>query len=204
MHVHRGPRYLRRNRKHPFHLFLGGRRCIERHQADAERAACEPSPEQRRDLLNLFGRRRAGPCGPGEMKSFVLAANHLHARGAVPDRDAVVHERLAVPVRVPLVDVDRAPLRVEHRGHAVHRAEFVVQLVFAVGVQLDEPGRDDETTSIDRAVAAQWAVTDRLDAVADDANVRHAVEPALGIHDAAVGDDEVVRRRRAPSDPQRA
>ena len=203
MHVPRGAGHFRRDREHPLELVLSGPRRVERHQADAERAAREPAADERGDLIDLFGRRRVGTRGPREMKALVLAANHLHARGGVPGRDAVVDERLAVPVRVPLVDVDRPALGVEHRRDAVHRAILVVQRVFAVRVQLDEPGRDDEAAGVDRSVAAQRTVANRLDAVADDAHVRHAVESALGIHDTAIGDDEVVRSGRvehAPSD----
>jgi hypothetical protein len=121
----------------------------------------------------------------------------------VAGRDAVIHERLTLPVRVPLVDVDCPALGVEHCRDAVHGAELVVQLVFAVRVQFDEPWRDDEAAGINRSMAAQRTVTDRLDAAADDADVRHAVESGLGIHDVAIGDDEVVGGGRARTERQR-
>jgi hypothetical protein len=70
-------------------------------------------------------------------------------------------------------------------------------------VQFDEPWRDDEAAGVNRSMAAQRTVTDRLDAAADDADVRHAVESGLGIHDMAIGDDEVVGGGRARTERQR-
>ena len=63
-------------------------------------------------------------------------------------------------------------------------------------VQVDEAGGDDVAGRVDDARALERSRRHRFDHPAADADVAHGVEPRFGIHDAAVGDDQVVRRGR--------
>jgi hypothetical protein len=131
------------------------------------------------------------------VKPVVFTADHLHSGRTVSRGDAVVHQRLALPVRVPLVHINGAALGIEHRRDAVHRAIPVVQVVFAVRMDFDQPRRDDETAGVDGLDALQRLLADRLDSVADDADMGGAIEATLGIHDVAIRDDQVVGPRGA-------
>ena len=88
------------------------------------------------------------------MKALILPADNLHSDGTMTRRNAVVDERPAGTVAIPLIDVHGAALGVDHRGHAVHRAKAVVEAVVAVRVNLDEPRRDDKARGVDRPHAS--------------------------------------------------
>src|SRR5262245_21533726 len=122
------------------------------------------------------------------MKPVILTADHLNTCRAVPCGNTVVDERLAVPVRVPLIDVDGAPLGVDHRGDAVHRAIPVVQVVFAVRVDFNQAWRDDQTTGVDRPGTLQRTIAYRLDPITDDPDMCDPIETAFRIHDVTICD----------------
>ncbi len=67
------------------------------------------------------------------------------------DRRAVVQERLAVALAIPLVDRHRAAFQLERGGHAVARLKPVALERLRMRMGIDEAGRDDEPGDIDHA-----------------------------------------------------
>src|SRR5205823_11274758 len=67
------------------------------------------------------------------------------ARAHVAGADAVIDEGAAVALGVPRRDRVGANLQLERRRHAVVRIVAVALGILSVGVEIDEPGRDDET-----------------------------------------------------------
>jgi hypothetical protein len=64
----------------------------------------------------------------------------------------------------------------------------------AVGVQVDEPRRDDQPFRVQHCATAQRSTRDRSDSTIADADAPLAVEPGLRIDRTPVGDDQVIRR----------
>jgi hypothetical protein len=108
----------------------------------------------------------------------------------------MVHDLTAGPSGVPAGHVGGPYLEFERRGHAVAHHHAIRLLLLPVFVEIDETRRHDVASCIDDALPGEWRFRDRVDLPGPDADVAHGVEPRLGIHDASVGDDEVVGRRR--------
>jgi hypothetical protein len=89
-------------------------------------------------------------------------------------------------------NVGHADLELQGRGDAVEHFEPVVLGVLTVGMKIDEPGCDDQPIRIDRSRALQVGGGDAGDCAIGDADVAHAVQRGLRIHDAPAPDDDVV------------
>ena len=101
-------------------------------------------------------------------------------------------------------DVAGADLELERGRHAVAHHQPVRFLLLSVLVQVDEPGRDDETRRVDHARARERRDGDRFHATAANADVADRVEIRLRVHHAPVGDDEIVRRGATAGDEENA
>jgi hypothetical protein len=125
--------------------------------------------------------------------------HHRDPRWYVSDARAVVDQRSAFTSGVPAIDVVRADLELEGRRHAVHRFQRVddrVDGALRVLMQIDEARSDDEARRVNERATAQALGGNGADDAAADAHVAYGVEPRLGIDDAAVRDDDVVRLDR--------
>jgi hypothetical protein len=131
------------------------------------------------------------------MPAVILVLHHLHASRGVARGDAVIDQRLAVPLRVPLIHVHRAVLGVQHGRDPVQRAKAVVQVVHAVAVDIDQARRDDQAGGVDGRRPLQRPVADGRNSTAGNAHMGDPIETGLGIHDVAVGDHEIVARAGA-------
>src|SRR6185503_6636528 len=159
--------------------------------ADAERAFVQALPDQGEDLLHFIG-------GGGAVDRLIArqecaaVLHYRHARGNVSDGGAVVDQRLALTRAVPRGDGRDADLHLERGGDAVAGLEAVVLGGLAVRVEVDEAGSDDQALGVDGLAAAQRAGGHGSDLSGADADVADSVEIGGGVHDAAVGDYEVV------------
>src|SRR5579862_30600 len=105
---------------------------------------------------------------------------------------AVVDERLAFALGIPAIDVAHADFELERGGDAVHGLVAIILGRLAVGVEIDEAGRDHQARGVNRAAAGECRIRDSADFALRDAEVAHGIEMRLGIEHAPAADDEVV------------
>ncbi len=70
--------------------------------------------------------------------------------------------------------------------------KLVIARRLAVLVKIDEAGGDDHAFGVERGFGFQRTGGQRADFARGDADVAYFVEAGFGIHDLAVGDDDVV------------
>ncbi|GAA3086955.1 hypothetical protein GCM10020254_34280 [Streptomyces goshikiensis] len=106
--------------------------------------------------------------------------------------------RTSVSVRSSTGGVREAVLAEDFEGHALRGLGAVVgvaqQREVAVGVHVDEPGRQGEPVGVQGAPAARADAADPGDAARVDGDVRGVGGPARAVHDAGPADDQVHRR----------
>ena len=116
----------------------------------------------------------------------------LHAHGNVADADAVVDQGFIFARGVPGVYIVSADFEFERSGDAIVGLKLVIARCLAVFVKIDEAGGDDQAFGVERSFGFQRSGGQRADFAGGDAHVSYFVEAGFGIHDVAVGDDDLV------------
>ena len=175
---------------------LGARRlrCVGHAEAHADGAPRESPGEARSNLDDLQRRRFLARCGSAWQEGAGVLHHH-HPDGNVADARAEVDRRLPRALRVPRIDIRRADFEFERRGNAVGGLSHVVGGRLAVLVEVDEAGSDHEAARVDRRAALERRRADHADDASGDTDVPNGVRVRLGIHHAAIGDDEIERSR---------
>lgn len=145
----------------------------------------------------------AAPADPRWQEFRARITQHFHPRLDVPDAHAVVHDLTAVARRVPRRDITGADLQLKRRGHPVPNHQRVRFFLLSVLVQVDEARCYNETFGVDHSGAGERCFRYRLHATGADADIAHGVEFGLGIDDATVRDNEVVRLSSATGGKER-
>ena len=128
-------------------------------------------------------------------RGLLVFAECQHPRRPVRRCGAEVDAPGTLALRVPLVDRERPALELERRRYAVANLQVAAERIMAVGMQVDEPGRDDQARDIDHFRATQGPGRDRRDLRAADPDIHHRVQARFRIHDPAVAKHQVVLDR---------
>ena len=173
-------------------------------QADAGGAAREAL----RDLAAARGDlviRSGAMCGIAGGQEAAGILHHAHAHRNVADRSAIIDQRLSLAVVVPGIHIGDAYLHFERGGDAVHGFIAVVFGVLAVGMQIDEAGRDHQSGGIDNGAAVQGRGGKGCDFAAGNAQIANGVEAAFGIEYPTAADDQIellsAERRQQQDEP---
>ena len=166
--------------------------------ADAQRAVAQPSGEtlgQRRELRGHQALARPWAVDHDDGTPFTrrVALEDRAARSGVRHRRSIIDTRLSFARRVPRVHRVRAKFQFERGGHAVTSHESVVRVVLAVGMQINEARRHDETPRIDGVARRRRRGAHEDDFAVLDADRADGVESRLGIDDASADNDNVER-----------
>src|SRR6267143_2002451 len=130
----------------------GGRGRVRKSRADVDRTLAQTSLDALRDLVNLGGRRGAiGSVAHRHPGARIV--QHGHPDFDVADADAIVDALAGTALAVPGVDVRRAELELERRRHAVERVVAVGLGRLSVRVDINEAGRVDYASCVDRVMA---------------------------------------------------
>jgi len=132
----------------------------------------------------------AGGGGPSG-KPVARVVGGGHARRNVADGGAVVDKRFAAAVIDPLLHWRDADLKFEGAGDAIAGFVFIVLVVLAVGVQIDETRGNDVPFGFNGLLASKRSGAEGGDDAVDDAEGTNGVEIGGGIDDASVVDDSV-------------
>jgi hypothetical protein len=117
--------------------------------------------------------------------------HHRHSHWNVSDADAVVDESSRPSLGVPPFDIGRAHFELERGGHPAAHLMAIGLWSLAVGVKIDEAGRDDESSSVDDRPTREGGSRNRRDGSAADADISHLVQARLWINDTAVRDHQI-------------
>ena len=182
-------------------LLVAGPRGIGDAEPEAEGALVEPRLHQPGDAAQLLVGGRlveVGAAAPEGERALVVPlglhrAERLATGALMADRRPVVDERPPLAVRVPRVDGVDPDLQLHRRRHPVARLIPLTLGVLAVGVEVDEPRRDDEAGGVEHLARLGPIVADGDDDSVAQGHVGDRVEPGLGVHDPAPRHEQVHR-----------
>lgn len=193
---------------HRRQLLHAGARRIGVQDADADAALVQSAPEALENAGDLrIGRNIVHPAaithGVAErlQRTFRVGARHrADAReGPVGGSAVVQHAALSGLALVPGADRQHAGLEIERRRHAVERLHAVGGDRLAVGVQIDEAGRDHEAGGIDHPLGAAKRGADRGDLAVHHCHIANGVHSARRIHHPAARDHQTAHIVTPPS-----
>ena len=193
-----------RGREQPPELFVSSTRRIANPESEPQAALVELAPHQRREATQLVLRRRLvqiriGCTAPAERERALAGGLRDHLAKRVPPGTLVAHRGPEVDQGPPLashipgVDGIDADLQLHRRRHSVSCLVPAALGVLPMGVQVDEPGRHDETASIEHLTRLGGVLGDGHDHAVPDRDVPDSIETAVRIHDPAADDQQVDR-----------
>ncbi len=168
---------------------------IESRQVGVGQRTMSPAPARvARDRANAWER--------------LVVRDECPARAHVADADTVIDEGAAVALGVPRRNRVGANLQLQRRRHAVVRVVPVALGVLSVRVEIDEPGRDDETGDREGLARRERLDGHRRNAAVADAHVAPGVQGCLRVEHAPAHENEIVllalRARPASREHSRA
>ena len=114
------------------------------------------------------------------------------ARAHVADADTVIDEGAAVALGVPRRDRVGPNLQLERCRHAVVRIVAVALGILSVGMEVDEPGRDDETGDHEGLARRERLDGHCRNPAVPDAHVAFGVQGCLRVEHAPAHENEIV------------
>ena len=205
-----GDAELRRHPEATEDLLPTGPRRVLDPEADAEPAVSQPLREQRIESRQLSGGQR--PMRPDlvgieqgrKAGERLVVAYHGATRTRVPHGRAIVDERVALARSVPRRHGVTADLELEGGRDPVVGVIAIALRVLPVGVEIDEPGSDDEALHVERFPSGGDLRGQRHDSAAQDPHIAGRVEARLGVEHASPHEDEVVGLALRSGRPRRA
>src|SRR5437016_1319804 len=110
----------------------------------------------------------------------------------VAGADTVMDEGAAVALGVPRRDRVGANLQLQRRRHAVVRVVAVALGILSVGVEIDEPGRDDETGDREGLARRERLYGHCRNSAVPDAHVAPGVQGCLRVEHAPTHENKIV------------
>ncbi len=187
-----------RDPKHAENLLARRARRVRDAEPHAKRAVGEPAFHQGIEPGQVgVGERTMGPAAArvardhGNARERRVVRNECPARAHMAGADAVINEGATGALGVPRRDRVGPDLELERGGHAVVRVIAVALGILPVGVEIDEPGRDDETGDVEGLTRRERLRGKCRNPAAPDAHVALGVQGCLGVEHAPAHEDEI-------------
>ena len=107
------------------------------------------------------------------------------------DRRAEIDQRAPLLRRVPGIHRIDADLQFERRRDPVAGLVSTALRILAMGVEIDEAGRHDQPRGVEGLARGRRRSGDLDDDASADRDVADGIEPALGVHHPAAGDQQI-------------
>ena len=184
--------------------YLVGRRAgaVGQPETDADGSGVESGGDVLLQGFLLLGGKRLRESFPFQPR---IRPGHDDVAGVgVADRRSVVEHRLTFAFGIETGDILDAEFEFEGAGNPVTDLGAVVFRAVPVPMQVNEPRGNNMPGGLEHLGARDLVFAQDGDLAVVDPDVAHRVQTGLGVHHAAVRDDDVIgRRRRAGKEKKR-